>query len=267
MLLANYLRGMISFGGLLIQASQNTSRHAGLNNSPTTSRLHLTPYSHILTRLRRLSSLGAGAGADEPDLYTARRRPVRRRMNTIETFCRQVRARSSEHQRAVHLLHGEGLAAQVVAILRQELDSMVRVIYLLSIQDQARRNDLVQASVDGLQWTIEGKNSRITDREMVDVAKHLQGWTGSVYKFGCAFIHLSSFHDYRERDPLNAISEAEKADILQHMRHYHGGPSQAEPVFNDLIPYLPRVFDKIASNLEYYISQLEADTITVTNQI
>jgi len=149
-------------------------------------------------------------------------KPVRSRMNTIDTFCRQVRARSSEHQRAVYLLHGEGLAGQIVAILRQELDSMVmvRVIYLLSIQDQVRRNQLVQASVDGLQWTAEGKNSQITDREMVDVTKKLQGWTGSVYKFGCAFIHLSRFHDYRERDPLSAISEAEKTDILQHMRSY-----------------------------------------------
>jgi hypothetical protein len=36
----------------------------------------------------------------------------------------------------------------------------------------------------------------MTDREMIVIAHELQGWTQSVYKFGCAFIHLSSLHDY-----------------------------------------------------------------------
>lgn len=144
---------------------------------------------------------------------------------------------------------------------------MVRVIYLLSIQDQTRRDELIKASVNGLSWTADGKSSRITDREMVDVAKQLQGWTSLVYKFGCAFIHLSSFHDYRERDPLNAISKDEKSDILKYMRAYHGGPTQEEPIFDDLIPYLPKVLDKIASNLDCYIEQLEANAAIKIGEI
>jgi hypothetical protein len=45
---------------------------------------------------------------------------------------------------------------------------------------------------------------------MVDLAQILQGWTRSVYKFGCAFIHLSSLHDYNERDPLSQLPAEEK---------------------------------------------------------
>lgn len=55
-----------------------------------------------------------------------------RNVSSIESFCRQVRSRSKEHQKAIGLLSEAGLAGQMVAILRQELDSMVRVIYLLA---------------------------------------------------------------------------------------------------------------------------------------
>jgi len=53
------------------------------------------------------------------------------------------------------------------------------------------------------------------------------------------------------------ISSDEKNAILKHMRYYHGGPPDPKPTFNDLIPYLPQVFEKIASNLERYIKNLE----------
>jgi hypothetical protein len=99
---------------------------------------------------------------------------------------------------------------------------------------------------------------------MVDLANQLQGWTESVYRFGCAFIHLSRFHDHQARDPMDMISDDEKEAVLKHMRHYHGGPHGSDPRFNDLIPYLPGVFEKIASNLECYVKDLQAGKILET---
>lgn len=180
-------------------------------------------------------------------------------MTSLETFCRQVRARTTEHREAIRLLHNHHIMSQVIAILRQELDSMVRVIYLLAIADKPYRQQLIDASVRGDQWTIKGKKKKITDREMVEIAQQLQGWTQSVYKFGCAFIHLSSYHDYRHRDPLASLSDDEKANILKHMQHYHGGPATSDPTLEDLSPYFPQVFEKVADNLECYIKKLEAD--------
>src|SRR5438094_8355770 len=109
-------------------------------------------------------------------------------MTSLEMFCRQIRARSTEHREAIHLLHGRRLFSQVLAILRQELDSMVRVIYLLSIADKPYRQQLIDASANGEKWTAKGKKACITDREMVELAQSLHGWTRSVYKFGCAFL-------------------------------------------------------------------------------
>ena len=136
---------------------------------------------------------------------------------------------------------------------------MIRVIFLLSIDDREERRRLVHKSVQGEQWTHDGTKKRVTDREMVELASRLQGWTKSVYSFGCAFIHLSSFHDYRERDPITMISDNEREAILNHMRYYHGGPCGPTVSLRDILPYLPRVFDKIASNLECYVATLETD--------
>lgn len=178
-------------------------------------------------------------------------------MSALHTFCRQIRSRSAEHESAMRLLFGNRLLGLMVSILRQELDSMIRVIYLLSIKDRTERNRLIEASVDGQQWTVKGKKARITDKEMAELTESLHGWTGSVYRFGCAFIHLSAFHDYSDRDPFASLPASERHDLLEHMRSYHGGPSESNPSFHDLAPYLPRVLEKIAGNLECYLKQLE----------
>jgi len=175
----------------------------------------------------------------------------------IGTFCRWIRSRSSEHRKAIDLMRQGDLSSQIVAILRQELDSMIRVIYLLSISDKEYRTELIRASVEGRKWTHAGTRRLVTDRDMVLLANKLQGWAESVYRFGCGFIHLSSFCDYREHDPMEIISLEEKESILKHMRYYHGGPLCTNPTFDDLVPYLPMIFEKISSNLECYLQELE----------
>ena len=55
--------------------------------------------------------------------------------------------------------------------------------------------------------------------------------------------------------------------ILDHCRHYHGGPLGAHATFADLVPYLPRVFAKIAGNLECYLSELEYGKVQLPGQV
>ena len=180
-------------------------------------------------------------------------------MTDLEIFCRQVRDRSREDRIALEHLWPARTVGVAIGLLRQELDSMVRVIFLLSTSDRARRSSLIADAVAGRAWRQAGGRGRITDAEMVKVADSLHGWTRSVYRFGCAFIHLSSFHDYNSRDPLSSISADERSAILEHMRYYHGGPAEDHPTFRDLAVFIPRVFEKIASNLEHYVRELERD--------
>lgn len=135
---------------------------------------------------------------------------------------------------------------------------MVRVIYLLAQSDRNYRQQLVAASVNGERWKKRDGKGLITDREMVNLAQNLHGWTESVYKFGCDIIHLSKLHDHRSRDGFLALDASEREDIIRHLRYYHGGPSSETPIFADLVPLLPRVFEKIADNLECYVKTLES---------
>jgi len=180
-------------------------------------------------------------------------------VTATEQLVRQVRSRTADNRKAIALLHGGNLPGQVIGVLRQEVDSLVRVIYLLSIHDRIRRDDLIHAAVEGRTWTADGSRRRITDRDMVDLAQQLHGWTESVYSFGCAFIHLSKMHDHAHRDPFLELAEEDRSAILSHMRQYHGGPLARSPSFQDLVPYLPHVFEKIADNLECYVQKLEND--------
>jgi len=178
-------------------------------------------------------------------------------MTAIDTFCRQVRARSAENRQAMDAV--QALPGQMVSVLRQELDSLVRVVFLLAQEDRAYRYRLLEDSVSGRRWKEPNSQKVVTDREMVDLTHKLHGWTKSVYAFGCAFIHLSSFHDHQVRDPLAQLPDAERNVILEHLRHYHGGPHGESPRFSDVVPFLPRVFTKIADNLECYVKQVEQD--------
>ncbi|NNN06576.1 MAG: hypothetical protein HKL90_11805 [Elusimicrobia bacterium] len=141
---------------------------------------------------------------------------------------------------------------------------MVRTIYLLAINDLAERRRLIRQTLKGERWRIKGANGKsrkVTDREMVELAQKLRGWTKSVYRFGCAFTHLSDFHNHFAQNPFDGLSEYERFDVLAHMRQYHGGPESDNPNMNELSIYIPMVFRKISENLLCYVEHLERDEV------
>ena len=182
-------------------------------------------------------------------------------MTDLEKFCRLVKARSDENKKAFRLVHHSNLTGQVISLLRQELDSMVRIIYLLNLDELNYRNHLIKQTLNCERWRKLENNSIITDKQMVDIADSLNGWTQSVYKFGCAFIHLSNFHDYKNVDPFANLPEDEKDTIKQHLNHYHSFPLTENLSVDTLKWVLPMVFDKVSGNLEYYIRDLKAEKI------
>jgi hypothetical protein len=141
---------------------------------------------------------------------------------------------------------------------------MVRAIYLLTIRDLKERKRLIAQTLAGEIWTVptgKGKQRKVTDKDMVELSNKLKGWTLSVYKFGCVFIHFSSSHDYSISNPFDSLPPSEQSDILEHLRYYHGGPHSDHPSFNEIAEFFPRVFEKIAGNLECYINSLESNGV------
>lgn len=94
---------------------------------------------------------------------------------------------------------------------------------------------------------------------MVDLSTKLNGWSEYVYKFGCAFIHLSNFHDYEKGNLFNNITVLERNNIINYLNSYHGFRKEVELNNQTIIPYLPKIFEKINGNLDRYIKSLEDD--------
>jgi len=181
-------------------------------------------------------------------------------MTEAQQFCRILRERSAEHTSAGQLLSANAHYGQVVSILRQELDSLVRTVFLLSL-DLEERQHYIQQTLNNEKWTKPNSRTQITDRHMVDLAGSLHGWTNSVYKLGCAFIHLSLMANYRNENPFQQLPSDEINDIKHHLNSYHGFPLQEDLSMMTISPYLLRVLEKVSSNLECYIASLESETV------
>lgn len=138
---------------------------------------------------------------------------------------------------------------------------MVRVIFILN-QSFEERNNLISQTLNGVKWKLRN-NKIVTDKMMVDLAETLNGWTESVYKFGCAFIHLSSYHDYSSIDPFKKLDQSEINSIKMHLNNYHGFPMTTELKIKSISFYLPMVFEKIKGNLECYLEDLESNKIGI----
>jgi hypothetical protein len=176
-------------------------------------------------------------------------------MTPTAQFCRILRDRSAEHTAAARLLFPQGLYGQMIAILRQELDSMVRVIFLTT-QSSSNRQHYINQTLSNEKWTLPSTRTLITDRQMVDFANTLYGWPRSVYKLGCAFIHLSAMADYNNVNPFSQLPISEQQDIKQHLHNYHQYPLSDNLSVTSVGPYLLKVLEKISSNLEYEIQRL-----------
>lgn len=92
---------------------------------------------------------------------------------------------------------------------------------------------------------------------MVEVANRLNGWTQNVYKFGCAFIHLSNFHNYLVKDPCLSLKKEDKEEIIKHIKNYHMITLRNDFSLEDIFNVLPSIMDKIHKNLECEIETLE----------
>ncbi len=181
-------------------------------------------------------------------------------MTETEQFCQILRERSAENISAGQLLFNNRLYGQLISVLRQELDSLVRAVFLLS-KDINTRQHFISQTLQNTKWTLPNSRTVVTDRNMVDLTDRLHGWTNSVYKLGCAFIHLSPMADYRNSNPFQLIEQTEINDIKQHLHNYHGFPLVNPLNMDTVSPYLLRVLDKVSSNLESYIASIENNRI------
>ena len=161
----------------------------------------------------------------------------------LNEFLRTVRARSDENAEALALLLDAGKLGVAVGLLRQEIDTFVRLVYLCAIApSEAQR--LISDFGTGERWRRQAGTGRITDREMVDVATQQYFWVDVAYRFGCRLIHLSQLHDYATVDPFTRIPVADTSEIVSYLGSFHGYPDH-DIDMSRFIDLLPAVMNKI----------------------
>ena len=170
-------------------------------------------------------------------------------------FIEIVTKRSIENTSSIMILHNHENYGTCISLLRQELDSLIRVCYLNTLSDNLEITRLINNTINGIEWEKNGK--RIFERKMVNIASHFNSWATDVYDFGNSFTHLTNFHDYKNNDPLRNIDVAKKATIKQYLKSYHQFPESLEITFENIIPYIPKVAEKVSNNLNVYIGNLE----------
>ncbi len=117
----------------------------------------------------------------------------------FESFIRMVRSRSSEHRQVMAFATEENLLATQMSTIREEVDSLLRVIYLLGVNDYDELADIIGNSFDHRMFGPtkgNGRVLRLTDGSMIEAAAVQFDWLKILYDFGCSFIHLTGLHAY-----------------------------------------------------------------------
>lgn len=187
-------------------------------------------------------------------------------LNTKQKYIELIKNRSEENRKSISLLFRQNLIGNCLSILRQELDSFIRLMYLGRISDISERERLMNQTLNGEKWKVQTVNHKwksVTDREMVEKATELKGYIQFVYKFGCAYIHLSDFHNYKTENPFEKLSFSQQFDIKMYLNQYHGFSQQNELTVSNISPLLLNVFDKISSNMACYYSEILNDEMII----
>jgi hypothetical protein len=181
-------------------------------------------------------------------------------MYSLNDFLAQARTRSIENSSSFDLLYQHKKYAVCIGLLRQELDTLIRVSYLWHDEVSTDKvKALLSLSSQGKEWgeiNLKGKFVRITDREMVTLASHLGGWEQLIYNYGCKLIHLSNFHLHESKDPVASLEKSERDTIVEYLKFYHQYPKD-DLTFSVIIDYLPKVMEKLLGNTEFFIKELE----------
>lgn len=177
----------------------------------------------------------------------------------VSQFIELIKRRSEENKLSLNSLYENQLFGNCISILRQEIDTFIRVIYLGRLSSVHERERLINLTFNDEKWntlTVNNRMKIITDKEMVDIASQVKGYVLYLYKFGCGFIHLSNYHNYTIENPFDRLDLNEQIDIKFYLHQYHGFPFENNLSIEVINPLIPSVFDKISQNMLYYNEQL-----------
>jgi hypothetical protein len=175
--------------------------------------------------------------------------------DTLANFVNLIKEKSSVNNASLVSAQEQKLYAQAIDILQQDIDSLLRVSYLLTIGDRSERSALMEAMLKGEEWKTGKKN--ITGSDMAAVVLHFNKWIAEVFDFGNLFTKITDHHDYKSADPLANLTSIQKTTLRYYLSTYHQFPYDMAMNFSNVLSYLPKVSTKVITNLKRNLVDLE----------
>jgi len=141
----------------------------------------------------------------------------------LEEFKKIVFQRLEENQKSFDILFGLKHYGNCISIMRQELDQIIRLLFLLNSAKNVQKQ-LIESSINNHKWFVinkENKKDYITDEIISKYSESLKGWDKSIYEFGLAFGSLATTFNYGTKDPIKTMAENDRDKIYKYIIEYH----------------------------------------------
>jgi|GEM_PF-3999989 hypothetical protein len=166
--------------------------------------------------------------------------------------------RLQENMKSFKLLFDIQHYGNCISIMRQELDQLIRLLFLLHSNPEEKKQ-FIYSSINSQKWYIVGKDGRkeyITEDMLLRFAETLEGWERSIYEFGFSFGDLSANFNYGSRDPIKSMNDFDRQKLRKYITEYHIKDFPGDFSLSDLIPALPSIIEAISDKLKLYMEKI-----------
>jgi hypothetical protein len=179
-------------------------------------------------------------------------------ITSIDEYKKIIIQRLDENRKSFELLFGIKHYGNCISIMRQELDQVIKLLYLLN-STKNEQKQFIESSINNHKWyKVNSDNTKdyITEDILTTYSETLTGWDKSIYEFGLAFGSLATTFNYGTRDPIKGIGENDKDKIYKYIVEYHNKDFPKNYDLGILILELPTILNKISIQLQNYVERL-----------
>ena len=138
-----------------------------------------------------------------------------------QKFIELVINRSNENSKAIRNLYNENLIGGCMSILRQELDSFVRIIYLGRVTNPEERSRLMEQTLNGERWKVLTHNNK-----------------------------------WKTEKLFNKLTLDERNDVIKQLNQYHNFSVENQLTVDNVWHLIIDIFEKISSNITCYFDEI-----------
>jgi hypothetical protein len=173
-------------------------------------------------------------------------------------FKNMINSRLEENMKSFNLLFSMKHYGNCISIMCQELDQIIRLLFLLKSNPNARKQ-YITSSINNQKWhitDIDNHKDYVTDKLLLDFTKTLSGWDKGIYEFGFSFNSISHNYNYGSKNPINSLSASDRKVLYTYIQEYHVKSFPKDFSLDDIIPILPLIMELITINLKKYLASI-----------